>query len=174
MVRIQQDEFIVTDERAIISDRLSDLLDDMLAGRAPNAGRFCGNCYHPLANDRTVCPHCGIAVADEPTAAAVPSEIIEAFRLRRGREGLVVRTFAWSGLTLGVVVALLPLAFVGVTWWTFASFFILMFGFYVLSANLANSVGDTLGYRWGTSIFRKRWDKYKAAHAGVPAASKSG
>lgn len=165
MVRIPADELLVSDERAIISDRLALLLDDMLAGRAPNAGRFCGNCYHPLAPQRDVCPHCGAAVTACPTVAAVPSEIIEAFRLRRGREGLVVRTFAWTGLTIGVIVALLPLAFVGVAWWTFASFFVLMFGFYVLSANLANSVGDSLGYRWGTSVFRKRWDKYKQANA---------
>ena len=29
--------------------------------------------------------------------------------------------------------------------------------FYLFSANLANSVGDALGYRWGQSIVRKRW-----------------
>lgn len=166
MVRIPAQERAAPDERAIISERLTELLDDMLAGSAPNAGRFCGNCYHPLAPERDACPHCGTRVSERPTVAAVPAEIIEAFRRRRGREGLVVRTFAWAGLSIGVVVALLPLAFAGVRWWSFVSFFALMFFFYLLSANLANSVGDTLGYRWGTSIFRKRWQKFVAARDG--------
>jgi hypothetical protein len=147
----------------IISERLEVLLDDMLAGRAPNAGRFCGNCYHPLSPQREVCPHCGVAVAEVPTAEAVPREIIEAHRLRRGREGMVVRTFAWTGLTLGVVLALLPLILYNVQWWTFLAFFVLMFGFYVLSANLANWIGDALGYRWGQAVFRQRWEKHVAA-----------
>jgi hypothetical protein len=147
----------------IISERLADLLDDMLAGRAPNAGRFCGNCYHPLAPERDACPHCGTTVAERPTVAAVPREVIEAFRLRRGREGLVVRSFAWVGLAIGITVALLPLAFFGAThWWTFASFFGLMFFFYLLSANLANSVGDSLGYSWGQAVFNRHWRKFVA------------
>jgi hypothetical protein len=169
MVRIPTQERAAPDERAIISERLSELLDDMLAASAPNAGRFCGNCYHPLKAERDVCPHCGTLVAERAVVEAVPAEVIEAFRLRRGREGMVVRTFAWTGLTIGVIVALLPLAIAGVTWWSFTGFFVLMFGFYLLSANLANSVGDELGYRWGTAIFRRRWEKLIAERDGGPA-----
>ena len=150
----------------IISERLSELLDDMLAGRAPNAGRFCGNCYHPLAARREACPYCGVAVASVAAVEAVPREIIEAHRLRRGREGLVVRTFAWTGLTLGVVLALLPLILYDVQWWTFVAFFVLMFGFYVASANLANWIGDAIGYRWGQSTFKQRWEQHLAARDG--------
>jgi hypothetical protein len=153
-------------DEGIISERLADLLDDMLAGRAPNAGRFCGNCYHPLAPGRDVCPHCETAVAERPTVAAVPKEVIEAFRLRRGREGLVVRTFAWVGLAIGITVALLPLALVGVAWWTFVSFFGLLAFFYLLSANLANSVGDSLGYSWGQAVFRRHWRRFVAGRDG--------
>ena len=134
----------------------------MLAGQAPNAGRFCGNCYHPLAADRTVCPHCNARVSNRPAVSAVPREIIEAFRRRRGREGLVVRTFAWTGLTLGVTLSLVPLAFAGVTWWSAALFFGIMVGFYIASANLANSIGDAIGYRWGSSIFRRAWEAHVA------------
>jgi hypothetical protein len=155
-----------TADDSIISERLADLLDDMLAGRAPNAGRFCGNCYHPLAPERDVCPHCGTAVAERPTVAAVPKEVIAAFRLRRGREGLVVRTFAWVGLSIGVIVALLPLALIGVAWWTFVSFFGLLLFFYLLSANLANSVGDSLGYRWGQAVFNRHWRRFVARRDG--------
>lgn len=149
-------------DKGIISERLAELLDDMLAGRAPNAGRFCGSYYHPLSAQREECPHCGFAVAEVGTVEGVPKDVIEAHRLRRGREGLVVRTFAWTGLTIGVFVALLPLILYDVQVWTFIAFFALMFGFYVASANLANWIGDALGYRWGQAIFRQRWEKHVA------------
>lgn len=73
-------------------------------------------------------------------------------RKRRSREGLVVRGIAWGGLTLGVVLSLLPLVFAGATWWSILSFFVILAFFYVLSANVANSLGDALGYRWGQAI----------------------
>jgi hypothetical protein len=69
-----------------------------------------------------------------------------------------VRSVAWGGLTLGVTVALLPLAFAGVTWWSVALFFGLLLFFYLLSANLANSLGDAVGWRWGQSTIRRRWE----------------
>lgn len=86
--------------------------------------------------------------------------------MRRGREGTAVRTVAWVGLSIGVVVALLPLAFANVTTWTVLAFFGLLAFFYLLSANLANSVGDAVGYAWGRSLFRKRWDRFVARRDG--------
>jgi hypothetical protein len=158
----------------IISQRLSELLDDMLAGKAPNAGRFCGDCYHPLGKERKSCPFCGASVAEVPTVEAVPREIIEAHRRRRGREGLVVRTFAWAGLTAGVIIALLPLILAGISIWTGIAFLVLMFGFYVISANLANWIGDELGYRWGLATFRNRWDAHIAERDGDTQADDAG
>jgi hypothetical protein len=84
-------------------------------------------------------------------------ELLVMQRLRRRREGTVVRSVAWGGLTIGVIVALVPLAFAGVTWWSATLFFALLFFFYLLSANLANSLGDALGWRWGQSVLRRRW-----------------
>jgi len=146
----------------VLSGRLVLLIDDILAGRAPNAGWFCGYCYHPLAAAGQVCGHCGQATAERPATEALPRELLEAQRLRRKREGLVVRTFAWGGLTIGVVLALLPLAFAGVTWWSVGLFFGLLAFFYVASANLANSLGDALGWRWGQSVLRRRWQRLVA------------
>jgi len=83
-------------------------------------------------------------------------------RARRFREGLVVRSIAWGGLTLGVVVVLLPLVFAGATWWSILGFFAILAFFYVFSANLANSLGDALRYRWGQSILRRRWQRFAA------------
>jgi hypothetical protein len=151
----------------IFSERLLILLDEVLAGRAPNAGRFCGYCYHPLAPERTVCPHCGRSTADWPVETAVPRAVFAMHRRRRGREALVVRTIAWGGLTIGVIVALLPFVFANVTWWSVIAFFGLLFGFYVLSANLANSVGDALGYGWGQAIVRRGWAQFTQDRDGV-------
>jgi hypothetical protein len=149
-------------EGEVVSPRLVAWLDEVLAGRAPNTGRFCGSCYHPLQADHAACAHCATPVAAVPAVAAVPLEIIEAHRRRRGREGAVVRTIAWAGLTIGVTLALVPLAFAGVTWWSVTLFFGLMVFFYILSANLANSVGDAWGYRWGLAIFRRAWHRHLA------------
>ena len=146
----------------VLSERLVLLIDDILAGKAPNAGRFCGYCYHPAVAGREQCPHCGRSPAEWRAAEALPRELLEMQKVRRRREGLVVRSVAWGGLTVGVTVALLPLAFGGVTWWSMALFFGLLLFFYLLSANLANSVGDALGYRWGRSIMRRRWERFAA------------
>ncbi len=134
----------------------------MLQGLAPAAGRFCGFCYHPLAAEREACPHCGRSVEAWPPSASIPAPVIEMHRLRRSREGLAVRGIAWGGLTAGVVLALLPLAFAGVAWWSVASFFGILAFFYLLSANLANSLGDALGYRWGQAVLRRRWQAFLA------------
>jgi hypothetical protein len=144
-------------------------LDDVLEGRAPNGGRFCGYCYHPLpadapggqaSNGRRYCPHCGRSPNDWPPAARVPDEVFAAYRGQRSREAWVVRGIAWGGLTLGVVLGLLPLALSGVTWWTVLALFGTLAFFYIASANLANSVGDAIGYRWGQSVLRRRWQAF--------------
>jgi len=138
-------------------------MDDINAGRAPNTGRFCAECYQPLAQERTECPYCSTETSLRAPVSAIPLPILDAHRKRRGREGTVVRTVAWTGLTLGVVLALLPFVFWDVTTFTVIAFFGLLVLFYLLSANLANSVGDAVGYAWGRSLFEKRWTDHLAA-----------
>jgi len=149
----------------IVSARLVAWLDEVLAGRAPNTGRFCGSCYHPRQAEDADCPHCETSAAEAGTVERVPLDVIEGHRRRRSREGLVVRGIAWTGLTIGVAVALIPLAFAGVTWWSTSAFFGLMIFFYIFSANVANSLGDAWGYRWGLLIFRRHWEQHLAARA---------
>jgi hypothetical protein len=162
--------------QSIFSQRLVGLLDDVLEGRAPNAGRFCGYCFHPLPSAgqspqegpstglRTgLCPYCGRSSTERPTVTRVPEAVFAMYRAQRSREGWAVRGIAWGGLTLGVVLGLLPLAFYGVNWWTLLAFFGLMFLFYVGAANVANSVGDAVGYRWGQAELQRRWDAFVRA-----------
>ena len=154
----------------MLSERLIALMDDVLAGQAPNAGRFCGYCYHPVTAARQAdggsCPHCGRSADDVPEVTRVPGEVFAMYRARRAREGWTVRGIAWAGLTLGVVLGLLPLALAGVTWWSLVAFFGTMAFFYIGSANLANSVGDALGYAWGQSVMRRRWAAFLRTREG--------
>ena len=46
------------------------------------------------------------------------------------------------------------------------AFFGLLVLFYLLSANLANSVGDSLGYAWGQSLVRREWARFAAERDG--------
>jgi hypothetical protein len=101
-------------------------------------------------------------VSEWPVAEGIPAAIVEMHKLRRGREGLVVRSIAWGGLTVGVCLALVPVAFGGLAWWSAVLFFGLLGFFYLFSANLANSVGDALGYAWGQAIIRRRWAQFVA------------
>lgn len=155
-------EAVMDDDNEILSQRVRDLIEDILEARSPNAGQFCGNCYHPFTHTYDRCPHCDAATAQVAPVEAIPAEVIEAHRRRRGREGLVVRTVAWGGLTIGVIVALLPFVFGDVTVLTAVLFFGLLVVFYIGSANLANSVGDALGYRWGRALFERQWCDFVA------------
>jgi hypothetical protein len=135
-------------------------MDEVLDGRAPNAGRFCGHCYHPAAAGRAECSHCGASTEHVPPVEKIPLQVLVMHKRRRSREGLVVRTIAWTGLTLGVIVSLLPLAIWDVSWGTGLAFVVILLFFYLLSANLANSVGDSLGYRWGQAVIRSHWTEF--------------
>lgn len=156
--------------QAIFSERLAALMDDILEGRAPNAGRFCGHCYHPLAQGRPSCPYCHRPVDALKPARHIPEEVLGIYRAQRLREGWTVHAIAWGGLALGVVLGLLPLALKGATWWTVLSFLGILGFFYILSANVANTLGDALGYRWGQRVARRRWERFVARREGGPGA----
>ena len=45
-------------------------------------------------------------------------------------------------------------------WWNVLALVVtLVFG-YVAAANIANWLGDALGYRWGRRVLEKRWQAY--------------
>ncbi len=149
----------------IFSARLIALLDDILAGASPNAGRFCGYCYHPLPAAHTpadLCPHCGRAPGDRPAVPHIADQVLRMHRDRRSREATVVRGVAWGGLTLGVVLAAVPLILASAQSWTIVAFFAIIGVFYLLSANLANTLGDAIGYRWGQTLLRRRWQAFQS------------
>jgi hypothetical protein len=163
-------------ERApIFSARLQALLEDILRAQAPNAGRFCGNCYNPLALDAVQCSHCGLSTAQRPDADArsgrpsgrppvrhIPPEVFAMFRAQRLREAIPVRSLAWGGLAAGLSLALF-LMVVLPFWWNVAAFVVSLGASYVAAANIANSLGDAIGYRWGQRVLEKRWQAFVQA-----------
>jgi len=155
-----------TPPRSIFSERLQALMAEILAGNAPNAGRFCGYCYHPLAKETQRCDHCGRSTAHWPPAQRIPTEVLTMFRAQRSREGWAVRSIAYGGLLAGIVLGLLPIALFDVHWWTALALFAIIGLFYVAAANLANSVGDALGYRWGQAELRRRWERFERKRDG--------
>jgi hypothetical protein len=147
------------------SPRLQRLLELILSGQAPNAGLFCGHCYHPLQRGEPSCPHCGTSTDRVPPLQHIPREVLEMFRAQRFREALAVRGIAYGGLLLGIVMSLMPIALADVHWWTVLAMFLVLAFSYVFFANLANSVGDALGYRWGQAVLRRRWQRFLARRA---------
>jgi hypothetical protein len=147
-------------ERApVFSARLQALLADILRAQAPNAGRFCGNCYNPLTNDADECGHCGLSTTQRPPVRQIPPEVFAMFRAQRLREAIPVRSLAWGGLAAGLSLALFLMVVLPFWWNVGAS--VVAFGIsYVAAANIANWLGDALGYRWGQRVLEKRWQAF--------------
>lgn len=165
--------YLNRDEKPLLSPRLQTFMDEVLAGRAPNAGRFCGNCYAPLRKTDEVCQHCGLATAETLPVDRIPREVYGMYSLQRSREGRVVRSVAYGGLLLGIILGLMPIALWDVQTWTALALFGVVIFFYVFSANLANTVGDSLGYAWGQAALRKHWRAFIAQREAEATATES-
>jgi membrane protein implicated in regulation of membrane protease activity len=89
----------------------------------------------------------------------IPPEVFAMFRAQRLREAIPVRSLAWGGLAAGLSLALF-LMVVLPFWWNVAAFAVSLGASYVAAANIANSLGDALGYRWGQRALEKRWQEF--------------
>ena len=89
-------------EIPVFSPRLDELMAAMIKGTAPNVGRFCGYCYTPLGKKREECRHCGTSTSDYAPVEKLPMEFGALYRRMRKRESLIVNSFAFAGLGLGV------------------------------------------------------------------------
>ena len=45
-------------------------------------------------------------------------------------------------------------------WWNVAASVVAFGVCYVAAANIANSLGDTIGYRWGQRLLEQRWQAF--------------
>lgn len=158
-------------EVPVFSERLSNLLEAMLRGEAPNAGRFCGYCYTPLDRERTRCPHCRRTVDDAPPVERVPSEVIAMFRRMRRRASLVVNGFAYFGLLSAVLIftGIFYVLFVydASVWWYVFDIALLFVLARVLAGLLGGYWGDELGYRYSQRKLAEDWQAYEAQRGGA-------
>jgi hypothetical protein len=81
------------------------------------------------------------------------------FRAQRFREAIPVRSLAWVGLALGLSLALF-LMVVLPFWWNVGASIVVFGVTYVAAANIANWLGDALGYLWGRRELEKRWQAF--------------
>lgn len=151
----------------IFSDRLTTALETMFRGEAPNVGRFCGHCYTPLDPERTQCPHCGHPVEERPPVERVPSEVLEMFRQLRRRESLVVNSFAYLGMALGVLtfIAVFYVLFTlnANVWWFVFNIALLFVLARVLAGLLGGVLGDEMGFRYARRKLAEEWREYQVA-----------
>ena len=153
-------------EIPVFSDRLTQVIETLFKGEAPNVGHFCGFCYTPIDRQRLDCPHCRKATADYPPAGKVPSDILEMFRKLRRRESLLVNSFAYFGIMLGVttfivVFYILFLNDAGIWWYVF-DIVLLFVASRVLAGLLGGYVGDELAYRYSRRKLAEEWRAYDA------------
>ena len=149
----------------VFSERLTTALAAMVKGEAPNAGRFCGHCFTPLDPERTQCPNCDHPVEDRPPIERVPSEVLEMFRKLRRRESLVVNSFAYLGLALGVLTFIVVFYVLfnldANVWWFVFDIALLFVLSRVLAGLLGGVVGDEVGFRYARRKLAEEWREYE-------------
>jgi hypothetical protein len=149
----------------VFSTRLEAFLDQVHEGTTPNAGRFCPFCYNPLPPGFDRCDHCGQDLQDRPTLESLPSVVLEMYRRKQRRESLVVNSFAYLGLALGLAI-FLGLVAVNVLyldkafWFFLLATVVFLVGSRLLAGVIGGVIGDEVGYRYANKRLSEDW----AAH----------
>jgi hypothetical protein len=159
----------ISPEVPVFSPRLDEVLAEMIRGRAPNRGHFCGNCYTPLAEERRVCPHCSAATSGRPPVEQVPAEVIAMFRALRRRESMVVNSFAFLGLFLGVALFLGLFLLSDALWWRIVDIVILVVASRLFAAILGGGLGDEVGYRFARRRLAREWRAFAETRGNLEA-----
>ena len=153
------------DDCPLFSERLADHIVAVTRGEIPNRGRFCGNCYTPMATETARCPHCETSTADLSTVDQVPEEVITMLRIVRGTERRWVNGFAYVGVLIAVLGGL---AFVlGISYLrerliaaTIVYFIILLVGSRALAGILGGYYGDHIGYNRARATLLDDWAQW--------------
>lgn len=159
-----------TGEKPVLSERLDALATEIMQGRAPNHGRFCAHCYAPLGEERTDCPHCGRDTSREPPVSRIPDDVLAMFRRKRRRESIIVNSFAYLGLAMGVGLFLLLFLVYSALWWRILDIAILVVSSRLFAAILGGAIGDEVGYRYAQRRLAKEWAEFIAQRDSTPAA----
>jgi hypothetical protein len=150
--------------REVFSARLNEFLDQLQEGATPNYGSFCAFCYNPLPQDHTQCDHCGQSTQREPLTS-LPQEVLDMHRRKLKRESLVVNSFAYVGLAMGLaiflgMVAINVLLLEKALWFFILATFVFLVGSRLLAGIFGGVIGDEIGYRYANKHLAEDW----AAH----------
>ena len=150
----------------IFSERLDELMAAMLKGDAPNAGRFCGYCYTPLGKKGEVCKHCARATSRYAPVEKIPLDFFDLYKRMRKRESLIVNSFAFAGLTLGLVlfIALVTVAVYeldAAVWALAGATAVLIIGGRIFAGILGGWIGDAIGYDYAHKRLVAEWEAYE-------------
>ena len=154
----------------VFSERLDGLMASMLAGEAPNVGRFCGYCYTPVARQATSCAHCGRSVSEWAPVPKIPPEFFALYKRMRKRESVIVNSFAFAGLGLGLLlfiamVAIAVYRFNASLWWMAAATAVLIVGGRIFAGILGGWIGDAIGYNVSRRKLAIEWEAYERERA---------
>jgi hypothetical protein len=157
----------------VFSPRLDEVLGLMINGEIPNVGRFCGYCYTPVAKKADVCAYCGRTTAAFPPVDRIPSEVGAIYRRMRKRESLIVNSFAFTGLGLGLVlftflVWLAVYHYDANLWLLAAATAVFIIGGRVFAGLLGGWIGDNLGYEYAQRKLAEDWAAYEATRGSAP------
>ena len=142
-------------------DQLQEKMEERLAHKVPAAGRFCGFCYARLRNDDTTCAFCGAATADRPTVAAIPQEVLAAYKARASTEARWVHTGAFTGLILASVIFIVMVLWApGVLGHPALAFAELLLGGYFLAQFFGPLVFAQFGYARGAKKRDALWAEF--------------
>jgi hypothetical protein len=150
----------------VFSPRLDELMSCMIDGEAPNVGRFCGYCYTPLGKRADVCPHCARSTSEYATVAKIPSDFFVLYRRMRKRESIIVNSFAFAGLGIGLllfigIVALGVYRYNASLWVMAMSVVVLIVGGRVFAGILGGWIGDQIGYDHAQRKLAIEWAEYE-------------
>jgi hypothetical protein len=151
--------------RQVFSDRLREFLDQVIEGATPNFGAFCAFCYNPLPPGYERCDHCGQSLKERAPLESVPQDVLLMHRRKLKRESLVVNSFAYFGLALGLaiflgMVAVNVLYMDRALWFFILATFVFLVGSRVLAAVFGGIIGDEIGYRYANKHLAEDWAQH--------------
>jgi hypothetical protein len=162
----------------VFSPRLDEIMGMMINGEIPNVGRFCGYCYTPIGKDDKLCAHCGHRRTEYAPLDKIPSDFFPLYRNMRRRESLIVNSFAYAGLAVGLVlfIALVAVAvyfYDASVWLLAAATGVFIVGGRIFAGLLGGWLGDNIGYDYAQRKLAVEWADYERARDGAPASSET-
>lgn len=157
---------VVREKAALLPDdgqvlaALQEKMDEIARGGAPNMGRFCGYCFARVGKDAATCGLCKRRLRDYPTTDRVPKDVLLVYNAHFRKMRLWVNLFAFTGIFLAVLPALIAFAFLP-GFFKLASIPIMLGGSWYFANLLGGGLGGHLGMRTGAAARRQRWQLFQ-------------